>query len=76
MMTKCCYAKNNSTAKIAQARRFPMIISNYDFSSTPMENNFLPYKIFKKGSLEIGVLGAGIELKAWWLKSLYGNTAI
>jgi 5'-nucleotidase len=42
---------------------FPMIICNYDFTGTPMEGKTIPYKIFKKNGLKIGVTGVGIELK-------------
>ncbi len=42
---------------------FPILVSNYDFSDTVMKNAYLPYKIFKKGNLKIGVFGLGIELK-------------
>jgi 5'-nucleotidase len=53
---------------------FPMIVSNYDFSGTPMEHNYQPYKIFNKGRLKVGVLGVGIELKGLVPENLYGNT--
>lgn len=53
---------------------FPMIISNYDFSGTPMESLAVPYKIFRKGKLKIGVTGVGIELKGLVPENLYGNT--
>lgn len=42
--------------------KFPHLIANYDFSGTILKDAFLPYKIFKKGSLNIGVFGLGIEL--------------
>jgi len=41
---------------------FPIIISNYDFAGTPMMNKYLPFKVFQKGKMKIGVLGVGIEL--------------
>ena len=53
---------------------FPVIISNYDFTGTPMENKYLPYKIFKKGKLKIGVTGVGIELHGLVADNLYGST--
>ncbi|HEY0066866.1 MAG TPA: metallophosphatase, partial [Flavisolibacter sp.] len=53
---------------------FPMIISNYDFSGTPMESLAVPYKIFRKGKLKIGVTGVGIELKGLVPDNLYGST--
>ena len=54
--------------------KFPIIIGNYDFSGTPMESMFQPYKIFQKGDLKIGVLGVGIELKGLVPENLYGKT--
>src|ERR1035437_7473440 len=38
---------------------FPILICNYNFTATPMENKFIPYKIFQKNKLKIGVLGVG-----------------
>lgn len=54
--------------------QFPIIISNYDFSMTPMENRFQPYKIFHKGKLKIGITGTGIEMKGLVADELTGNT--
>lgn len=53
---------------------FPILVSNYDFSGTELENKTQPYKIFKKGSLQIGVFGVGIELKGLVPDNLYGRT--
>lgn len=53
---------------------FPVIISNYDFRGTSMENKYVPYKIFQKGPLKIGITGVGIELKGLVADNLYGNT--
>jgi 5'-nucleotidase len=57
-----------------QKGNFPFIVSNYSFAETPLENKNLPYKIFKKGQLKIGVLGVGIEMKGLVPDSLYGKT--
>ena len=57
-----------------QHARFPILICNYEFSGTPMESKFQPYKIFQKGNITIGVLGVGIELKGLVPDNLYGNT--
>jgi 5'-nucleotidase len=54
--------------------RFPFISSNYDFSSTPLNNRISPYEIFTKGNLRIGVYGLGIELEGLVGKKLYGAT--
>ncbi|MEO7530605.1 MAG: metallophosphatase [Sediminibacterium sp.] len=53
---------------------FPLLICNYEFTGTPMDMKFQPYKIFQKGDLKIGVLGIGIELKGLVPENLYGKT--
>ncbi len=53
---------------------FPLLNVNYDFSGTVMENKTLPYKIFLKEGVKIGVFGLGIELDGLVDKKLYGNT--
>ena len=57
-----------------QHATFPVLLCNYDFTATPMENKSLPYKIFKKGKLKIGVTGVGIEMKGLVPDNLIGNT--
>jgi 5'-nucleotidase len=54
--------------------RFPMLVSNYDFSSTPMEQKTAPYTILKKGKLKIGITGVGIEMDGLVPSALSGNT--
>lgn len=54
--------------------KFPFLIANYDFSNTILENEFQPYKIFKKDGIKIGVFGVGIELKNLVPEKLYGKT--
>ncbi len=57
-----------------QHASFPLLICNYDLSNTAMENKTLPYKIFKKGKLKIGVTGVGIDPKGLVPDNLAGNT--
>lgn len=57
-----------------QHAKFPIILCNYDFANTPMEGKTIPYKIYQKQNLKIGILGVGIELKGLVADSLYGNT--
>jgi 5'-nucleotidase len=57
-----------------QHTTFPVLVCNYDFTATAMENKSLPYKIFKKGKLKIGVTGVGIEMKGLVPDNLFGNT--
>ncbi len=53
---------------------FPMINANYDFRNSSMEGKTIPYKIFEKGELRIGVFGVGIELAGLVDKRMYGST--
>jgi 5'-nucleotidase len=53
---------------------FPILLCNYDFTNTPMEFKYQPYKIFKKGKLKIGITGVGIEMTGLIPDSLFGNT--
>ncbi len=54
--------------------KFPFLSCNYNFSDTCLHDKVLPYKIFKKDSIKIGVLGVGIELEGLVPTKLYGNT--
>ncbi len=53
---------------------FPFISSNYDFSDTIMNGKTLPYKIFQKEQVKIGVLAVGIELEGLVPQTLYKET--
>ncbi len=53
---------------------FPVLLCNYDFTNTPMEGKSVPYKIFQKGNIKVGVLGVGIEMKGLVPDNLYGKT--
>lgn len=43
--------------------KFPLINSNYSLENTALKGLTVPYKVFKKGRINIGVLGLGINLK-------------
>lgn len=64
----------NLALQLNSYAKFPMIVSNYDFSGTAMESIAVPYKIFQKGGLKIGVLGVGIELQGIVPQEMYGAT--
>ena len=64
----------NFVKQLADHGKFPILMCNYGFGQTPMENHFAPYKVFRKGDLKIGVTGVGIELAGLVPESLYGNT--
>ena len=53
---------------------FPFITSNYDFSDTILAGKTIPYKIFRRGGIKIGVYGLGVELKGLVDPKNYGNT--
>lgn len=53
---------------------FPLLMSNYDLNNTVMKDKTLPYKIFTKGKIKIGVYGLGIELDGLVPKALYKDT--
>jgi 5'-nucleotidase len=52
---------------------FSFVNCNYNFSDTELSGKILPYKIFTKSGLKIGVFGIGIELEGLVPKHLYGN---
>ena len=54
--------------------KFPLINSNYDFSDTILNGKFLPWKIFKKEGVKIGIYGLGVELNGLVGDKNYGNT--
>ena len=64
----------NLATQLSNHANFPMLVSNYDFTGTPMENKTAPYKIFKKGKLKIGVLGVSIEGHGLIPDNLFGAT--
>jgi len=61
-------------AKQLPHANFPVLIANYDFTDTVLENKTQPYKIFTKGDVKIGVFGLGIKLKGLVPDDAYGNT--
>ncbi len=61
-------------AKRLPDMNFPFLNVNYKFDDTPLANKTLPYKIFIKDKIRIGVFGIGIELKGLVDPKMYGNT--
>ncbi len=61
-------------AKQLQHANFPVVICNYDFTGTAMENKYQPYTIIQKGKQKIGILGVGIELAGLVPENLYEKT--
>ncbi len=54
--------------------KFPFLCANYDFSDTVLNRKTMPFKIFRKGRLKIGVFGIGVALEGLVSKAMYGNT--
>ncbi len=47
--------------KQLQFADFPFINSNYNFGSTILASKILPWKIFRKGRVRVGIIGLGID---------------
>ena len=60
--------------KMLPHAKFPFVCANYDFSKNILKDHFQPYRIFRKGPLNIGVFGLGIELKGLVNENLSGGT--
>jgi 5'-nucleotidase len=65
---------DNFAEQLSKHARFPIVMCNYDFRNTSMENRHVPYLVIKKGNLRIGITGVGIELAGLVPANLYGNT--
>lgn len=61
-------------AKQMHHANFPFIICNYDLKNTELDQRTIPYKIFEKEGLKIGVTGVGINLDGLVPKSLFRET--
>ncbi len=64
----------NFALQLTQHGKFPIVMCNYGFEGTPMESLYVPYKVFQKGDLRIGVTGVGIALEGLVPEQLYGRT--
>ena len=53
---------------------FPFLCANYDFANTVLTGLTKPHHIFKKGGINIGVFGVGVELDGLVPKSKYEDT--
>jgi 5'-nucleotidase len=53
---------------------FSFINCNYDFSNTSLHDKIIPYKVFHKKGIKIGVLGYGVELEGLVDKKMYKET--
>ncbi|MBV2165887.1 MAG: metallophosphatase [Kaistella sp.] len=60
--------------KVQPNAKFPFLCSNYDFKNTILDGHTLPYKIFNKNGIKVGIFGVGIELSGLVGKKSYGET--
>ena len=60
--------------KVQANAKFPFICSNYDFKNTILDGQTIPYKIFNKNGIKVGIFGVGIELAGLVGKKQYGET--
>lgn len=60
--------------KVLPNAKFPFICSNYDFSQTILDGATIPYKIFDKNGLKVGIFGVGIQLDGLVGKKQYQET--
>lgn len=61
-------------AKQLQHVKFPFVVANYDFSDTVLAGQVAPNVLLKKGPLQIGVFGLGIDPAGLIPAKLFGNT--
>ncbi len=64
----------NGFLKVLPNAQFPFICSNYDFKNTVLDGKTLPYKIFNKNGIKVGIFGVGIKLDGLVGKKQYGET--
>lgn len=60
--------------KVQPNAQFPFICSNYDFKNTILDGQTIPYKIFKKDGIRVGIFGVGIQLEGLVGKKNYKET--
>ncbi len=56
-----------------QHASFAMLNCNYTFTNSPLAGKTLPYKVFTKGKLRIGVLGVGVDPTGLIPPNLFGD---
>ncbi len=61
-------------AKQLPKANFPILVANYDFSGTILSGKTIPFTIFHKQGIRIGVFGLGIELEGLVDKKNYEQT--
>jgi 5'-nucleotidase len=60
-------------AQQLQHVKFPFVVANYDFSNTVLANRIAPNILIKKGPLQIGIFGLGIDPDGLIPAKLFGK---
>lgn len=53
--------------------KFGFVVSNYNVQNTPIAPFIKPYRVIRKGHINVGIFGLGIELKGLVPDTLYGG---
>ncbi|ADB40324.1 bifunctional metallophosphatase/5'-nucleotidase [Spirosoma linguale] len=53
---------------------FPLLIANYDFRNTVLDGRTMPFKIFEKDGVRVGVFGLGIKPEGLIPRDAYKET--
>ena len=61
---------DNMVTQFGKAR-FPLLIANYDFKNTVMDGKTMPYNVFDKDGVRVGVFGLGIQPEGLIPKEAY-----
>lgn len=60
--------------KLLPLAGFDILTANYDFSDTELTKEFKPYRVIRKGNINVGIFGLGVELNGLVPSALFGNT--
>ena len=71
---QACLSPFNEEVSLLSSVAFIRLSSNYDFSDTIMHDQVIPYRVFQKGDIKIGITGVGIELEGLVPQTLYKET--
>lgn len=64
---------DNLATQLENHAKFPLIVSNYDLSNTPLNDIVRPRYTVQKGDIKIGIVGAGIVLDGLVTPMMYGD---
>lgn len=64
----------NLATQIDQHASFSFLNCNYELSDTPLAGKVMPYQLFEKGTIKVGVFGVGIDFDGLVDSKLIGET--